>query len=285
MTWTWPGGSLSLAPSLGRVLQVTLRGVPAFWTNPSAPDWNVGGDRLWLGPERDWFWGDSAALSDHVVPASIDPGTWRLVSSDATGVSLAADTVLTHRRTTEETSVGLTRTIKLVDASPDRVVYETRTAVTVHSGQPVSAWSIVSVPLSGTVTAALRGPLTYRDYLSPIDPARLTVSEGRLSLRLTGEKMMKVGVSPDAFAGSLDYTRPVDGGALRVERVVDVRPDLRYCDLPVGVDPTPQGDALQIFEDDGHYGGYAELEHHSPAAAVGSPVVDVCRTAVSVIGS
>lgn len=282
-TWTWPGGGLCLAPSLGRVLQVTLQGVPAFWTNPAAPDWNVGGDRLWLGPERDWFWGDSTDLSDHVVPAAIDPGTWRLVSSSHTGVSLASDTVLTHRRTTEVTSVGLTRTIKFVDATPDRVVYETRTAVTVHSGQPVSAWSIVSVPLSGTVAAALWGPLKYRDYLAPIDSARLVVSDGWLSLRLTGEKMTKIGVPPEVFAGSLDYTRPIDGGALRVERVVDVSPDQRYCDLPVGVDPGLQGDALQIFEDDGHYGGYAELEHHSPAATVGSPVVDVCRTVVSLV--
>lgn len=157
------------------------------------------------------------------------------------------------------------------------MVYETRTAVTVHSGQPVSAWSIVSVPIGGTATATLDEPLAYRDYLAPMDPQRLRVNGDLVSLDLTGATMTKIGLRPDVFAGRLDYQR----GTVRVERAMDVRPELRYCDMPVGTDPEQQGDATQIFEDDGHYGGYAELEHHSPAAVVGIPVVDVCRTTVS----
>lgn len=275
-TWTWPGGSLDFA--LGRVLQVTLQGVPAFWTNPSATDWNVGGDRLWLSPERDWFWsGDTSDdLGDHLVPPSIDPGPWRLTSSTGTRAALVMDTMLSNRRTGAETRVEVARDITLLSTAPDRVMYETRTSVTVHSGQPVSAWSIVSVPLGGIATAGLSAPLAYRDYLAPIDPARLS-GGNHLSLHLTGETMTKIGLPPDVFAGDLDYTC----GPLRIERTIDVRPDLRYGDLPVGTDPTRQGDVLQIFEDDGHYGGYAELEHHSPVAEVGTPVVDVCLTAVS----
>ncbi|HWO67825.1 MAG TPA: hypothetical protein VNO31_48095 [Umezawaea sp.] len=249
----------------GRILQVTVAGVPAFWTNPSAADWNIGGDRLWLGPERDWFY-SSGGLADHVVPASIDPGPW----SD--GPPWSADVVLVRRRTGLETHVGITREVTVLGAG----VYETRTTVNVHSGLPVSAWSIVSVPLGGVLELPLADALTYHDYLDPIDPARLEVADGRLSLRLTGDTMTKIGLPPSVVGGPLTYTV----GGLRVERAVTVHPDRTYCDLPIGA--TGQGDAVQVFEDDGHYGGYAELEHHSPAATVEYPVIDVCRTTVSV---
>jgi hypothetical protein len=103
---------------------------------------------------------------------------------------------------------------------------------------------------------------------------------GGAELASTGERMTKIGVPPDVFAGRLRYSRPVPGGVSHVERVIDVWPDRRYCDLPVGADPAAQGDAVQVFDDDGHYGGYAELEHHSPAVVGIGRTVDVCTTTV-----
>lgn len=243
-----------------RILQVRVGDLEAFWTNPAAGGWNVGGDRLWLGPERDWFY-STGGLDDHVVPSSMEPGV---------------DRVLVQRRTGEETVVSIGREVTVLEDSSERAVYETRTTVTVHSGLPVSAWSIVSVPLGGVVELPLAAPLTYRDYLAPIDPSRFSVTDGVLHLLLAGEVMTKIGLLPDVVAGPLTYTV----GGLRIERTFGVHPDQAYCDLPVGAEG--QGDAVQLFEDDGHYGGYAELEHHSPAATVGHPVTDVCRTTVSV---
>jgi hypothetical protein len=91
--------------------------------------------------------------------------------------------------------------------------------------------------------------------------------------------MGKIGITPAAFAGHVRYAR----GDLVIERQVNVQPHSRYCDHPLRADRSRQGDALQVFEDDGHYGGYAEIEHHSPAAATGGPngIVDVCRTTVT----
>jgi len=241
-----------------RVLQVRLADQNAFWTNPSATDWNLGGDRLWLGPERDWFY-STGGLSDHVVPASMSPGT---------------DRVLTHRLTGDKTTVSITRDIQVLEDTPTRAVYETRTTVTVHSGRPVDAWSIVSVPLGGLLELPLSGPLDYRDYLTP---RHVEMSDKILRLHLTGDVMTKIGILPTSIGGPLTYT----ANGLRIDRTFPVFPDAVYCDLPIGA--TGQGDAVQVFEDDGHYGGYAELEHHSPAATVGHPVTDVCRTTVTAL--
>jgi hypothetical protein len=272
--WSWPGGQLELWPERGRIAQVVLGGESAFWVADRPDDWNVGGDRLWLGPERDWFLA-STDLADHVVPQEIDPGRWTAELADGHAV-FSADVDLTHRRTGDITKVRVHRVVDLLAAEPDHVTYRTTTTVDVANGRPVSAWSIVQVPDGGVLDIALSGPLTYRDYLDPIDPARVIDHGDRAALRLTGERMFKIGLPPDVCAGRLRYSRPVATGVLHVERVLDVRPDRRYCDLPLHADG--QGDAIQVFDDDGHYGGYAELEHHSPAAD--PHTVDVCRTTV-----
>jgi hypothetical protein len=280
--WSWPGGHLELLPDRGRIAQVVLGGEPAFWA-PDQPDgWNVGGDRLWLGPERDWFWASDSRenLDDHVVPQGIDPGRWTAELADRHAV-LSAEVGLTHRRTDDVTKVRLRRVIDLLVAEPDRVTYQVTTVVDVVSGRPVSAWSILQVPDGGVLDIALSGPLTYRNYLDPLDPAQISDHGDRAELRLTGERMVKIGLPPDVCAGRLRYSRPVATGVLQVERELDVRPDRHYCDLPVNADG--QGDAIQVFDDDGHYGGYAELEHHSPASDSAGHTVDVCRTTVRLL--
>jgi hypothetical protein len=95
-------------------------------------------------------------------------------------------------------------------------------------------------------------------------------------LHATGASMFKIGLPASVFGGRLSYAR--DG--IVIERDVPVYPGRRYCDGPREADPAAPGDVLQIFEDDGHYGGYTEIEHHSPAVTVGESVVDEYRTVI-----
>ncbi len=280
MIWEWAGGRMDLVP--GRVLQVSLGGRDAFWAAPDAPDWNVGGDRLWLGPERDWFWAadDPGDLSRHLVPAQIDPGEWRTISLAMGHACYAADPVLSHRTNGSTTQVHIGRDVYLKYADSYRVVYEVHTRVEIAAGPPeqeVSAWSVLQVPTGGHLRLDLAGEWAYRDYLRPFDARRFTVRDHRACAELPGQFMAKIGIQPDVVAGPMRYVH--DG--LTIERAIEVHPDRRYCDHPLGADRSGQGDAVQVFEDDGHYGGYAELEHHSPAARYAEPVLDVCRTTVS----
>jgi hypothetical protein len=87
VTRRWPGGRLELSPSAARVLRVELGGVPAFWAPAAADGWNLGGDRLWFGPEWDWFWSapPGEGVGGHAVPPSVDPGEWRASGPGSTG--------------------------------------------------------------------------------------------------------------------------------------------------------------------------------------------------------
>lgn len=283
MIWDWAGGRIELAG--GRVLQVTVQGRDAFWTASEPVGWNVGGDRLWLGPERDWFWAgeDPADLAAHQVPLEIDPGQWRIDQQEMGRATYVASPVLRNRQTGDSTCVHIKRQILLHYADSVRIEYEVRTTlhvVAAPAGQEVSAWSVLQVPTGGVLKVQLSGVfLQYRDYLTPADRGRLTVGDDVAEIRLDGKAMSKIGIRPDVFAGRASYER--DG--LVIERHMDVHPESRYCDHPLGADRAGQGDVFQVFEDDGHYGGYAEIEHHSPAIRIGGAetVVDVCRTVVT----
>jgi hypothetical protein len=242
----------------------------AFWSARDAPDWNVGGDRLWFGPERDWFWAGTGGLDDHQVPAEIDPGNWKALSDS----EWRLEARLRNRTTGDLTEIDVTRRVIIVEQSPNRIEYRTTNTLRVLSGQAVSAWNVLQVPLGGQLTIGLAAELSYRDYLDPVDPSRFTVRGGQAVLQSTGEHMFKIGLPARVFGGWLFYAR----GDIVIERTVPVHQNRHYCDGPRDADPAAPGDVLQIFEDDGHYGGYTEIEHHSPAARAGESVVDDYRT-------
>jgi hypothetical protein len=268
--------TIALDPTSGRILQVSVRGRDAFWV--AAPDqagWNLGGDRLWLGPERNWFWAGPARddLSRHLVPPEIDPGNWHLVHQRPDGVDLVLSATLVDRNTGEPTSVLVERHVTVVADTRYVAEYETETVLQVQSGHPVDLWSIVQVPLGGRLEIGVTGQFSFRDHLaSPVDPSRFSCTPSMATIDLTGKIMSKFGVTSSVATGLLRYTLP----GLVIERHLHVQPAGDYRDGPYHL----TGDVIQVFEDDGHYGGYAELEHHSVAAHAGQSVVDRCRTIV-----
>lgn len=268
--------TITFAPGSGRILQVSVRGRDAFWVAASDQSgWNLGGDRLWLGPERDWFWAGAARddLSRHRVPAEIDPGNWNVVHQRPDGVDLVLSATLVDRNTGEHTSVLVERHITVLADTRYVAEYETESVLQVQSGHPVDLWSIVQVPLGGRLDIGVTGEFRFRDHLaSPVDPSRFSATPGIATIDLTGKIMSKFGVASSTATGLLRYSLP----GLVIERHIDVQPGGDYRDGPY--DQT--GDVLQVFEDDGHYGGYAELEHHSVVAHPGRSVVDRCRTVI-----
>ncbi|GAA3440307.1 hypothetical protein [Kutzneria kofuensis] len=267
--------TITFACGSGRILQASVRGRDAFWVATQPAGWNLGGDRLWLGPERDWFWAGAARddLTKHLVPAEIDPGNWDVVHERPDGVDLVLTATLRDRNTGAPTSVIVERHITVRADTRYVAEYETETVLHVQSGQAVDAWSIVQVPLGGRLEIGVTGEFSFRDHLSsPVDPSRFAVADSVATIDLAGQHMTKFGVTSSVATGLLRYTRP----GLVIERHIDVHPGGDYRDGPY----QQTGDVIQVFEDDGHYGGYAELEHHSIAAQPGQTVLDRCRTVI-----
>jgi len=93
------GGTLLISPWGGRVLGLFVPGCEKnlLWVNPdlddplkaekllASPLWpNLGGDRIWLAPERDFFYPGFPDLQRYEPPTQIDPGQYSVDRTETT---------------------------------------------------------------------------------------------------------------------------------------------------------------------------------------------------------
>lgn len=257
----------------GRVLQVTVGGYDAFWTDPDATGWNVGGDRLWLGPEWAWYWTDLSTydVTTHTVQEAIDPGPW-----EVRGTTARNELTLRHLHGGGDVRATVTRRVEVADpdavAWPCDAAYAATATVELHDPPPdaaVSLWSLVQVPPGGLVT--IPGAADPRDYFDPAPPRTWRRDGDAVVVALGGDALFKLGVAPGPSRYA--YARPLGGGRhLVVARSFRTEPGAAYPDVPLSALDSP-GDAVEVFCDGGRLGVFSEVEHHSPAATPARPSV------------
>jgi len=274
-TWKTKDGTIRVLPERGRVQGIEIGGHEALWSPPevTAP-WNLGGERLWIGPEADWHWlrlGEPDFAFYKVQPA-LDPDIWSVgqLSDGFFSASVDIDVQSPHRDA--HLKVRLTRSIQLLppeslaEADPS-IAFLTTTGVEILGGthgQPVDLWSILQVPAGGEIVVPISPGAAPRDYFKPAPQSELSSREGNFHVKLSGRSQFKIGFQPDQIRGPISYDRPVPDGILRLQRSFPVHAALSYCDSPLS-DLSSQGDAVQIYCDDGSFGGFGEMEHRSPA--------------------
>jgi hypothetical protein len=297
ISWSNEAGVITIAPMRGRILQANVGGHNAFWTGPktshSWDSWNLGGDRLWLAPEVDWYWqaSEQSEFGQYGVPAAIDPGAWELVRADVGYCEIAQRVSLRHRRHADRFDVEMRRSISPARLSSAHffasyLAYRVDNSLSINearSGQAFGLWSLIQVPPGGTMHLPCQGECSFRDYLEPI-PADLWQISGReIRLRVTAERQYKIGIGPTKTTGRATYVRPVGDQYLVVYRAFFAQPWRDYCDVPA----QPQesyGDAVQVFDDGGIAGGYGELEYHSPCLVAGRESNHLCDSSLCVVG-
>lgn len=279
ITWKTPHGSIRVLPERGRVLGIEVGGQESLWTpaESSAP-WNLGGERLWIGPEADWHWlrlGEPDFAFYKVQPA-LDPDIWSVgqLREGFFSASVEIDVRSPHRDA--HLKVRLTRSIEslppesLAEVGPS-IAFLTTTGLEILGGthgQPVDLWSILQVPAGGEVVVPVSQGAAPRDYFKPCPRSELTSRDGNFHVKLAGRSQFKLGFQPGRIRGPISYGRPVPGGILSLQRSFPVHPAATYCDSPMS-DLSSQGDAVQIYCDDGSFGGFGEIEHRSPAIRCG----------------
>ncbi len=259
-------------------------GSEAFWQNEKK-DWNIGGARSWISPEADFYLDKK---SNWFVPYEMDPGTYRLIAQQADTV-ICANEFHTKNINDEDFFIKITRRIELLDSYPNLNLADLKYVGMsfTHSLQNLSnrvigketgligLWSLIQLDPPGTMIIPIKKDpaqtnIVVRDYgptnFTSVPPERITITDEWVLVKIDGKFRCKLGFAPWAARNGiafLQYEPGSETGTLFLKEF-DVEAEGIYLDHP-WEKAYDYGDAIQMYNDDGRFGGFCEIECHGPA--------------------
>lgn len=239
--------------------------------------WNVGGERIWIGPEirymipdRSNYWGS------YQLPPAMDPGQHslqvlpdrvQLVSAfDLTSFLAPLGVVHLSIETTVRAAANPLRRLPEFDTRWASISYSGYTSE-VHARQTgdqailSESWNLNQVPAGGVALIPATPNAEVTDYYEPVN-ACLSRPTGGLAVELSGAQRFKIGVKAAQVFGRVGHIRRTsaapDGFTLLVRSFAN-DPSAEYTEEP-DFSPGVRGDSVHLYNDDGALGGFAELE-------------------------
>ncbi|MDZ7331283.1 MAG: hypothetical protein ONB31_04855 [candidate division KSB1 bacterium] len=293
------GALLAVTPEYGaKVIAMAVdgtRGKNLLWPNPkiwtkefwSGPklDWNLGGARTWIAPEADFYLDRD---KNWFVPEAMDPGHYQLDRQEPKLVQCSNEFHVSNNKD-QHFHLKIVRTIELLDQRPNFVsanlqyvglkfTHELINLAKQTIGKDlddVSLWSLIQLDTAGTMIIPIKHDSAHqniivRDYgptnFNTVPPDRITIADDYISVKIDGKFRCKLGFAPWAARNGiayLSYQKNSDQGILFLKQF-DVDPHGIYLDHP-WEKPYDYGDAIQMYNDDGRFGGFCEIECHAPA--------------------
>jgi hypothetical protein len=290
------GSSVLLVAHGGRVLGLypPNSNENFFWTHPllessesakllfASGVWhNSGGDRTWLAPELDFFFPNYPDIHTYRPPVALDPGSYRIVSSNEK-VALVNSATLTNSRAGRELSVEIEKSIEacsdpLRSARTTLSIEKTRYAGYAQSttlkltsdaqtSSPVGLWNLIQLPIGGDLLVATSHAATPTVYFGDVSPSDLEIRPHVARWKTGALGVAKIGLSALLTTGRSGYLwRERDQSSL-VIRNCFVDPSGDHVDAPK-TNPSHIGDAIQGCCVNSEKGQFSELEYH--CAAIG----------------
>lgn len=290
-------------PFGGRVMGLyPQEGLNALWVNPALDTaasaralltgggWiNLGGDRTWISPEFDLFVSDaSRPWETYKVPAGIDPADYHVLSHTAKTVELETAVAVDFFRSGCRSEFSLSKRITEREAPDFKLPlgvsaagYELTYTLSAAGALPDSArpaiWNLLQVPGGGDIIIPVKGSATPISFF------------GHQQWRKDGQRLVasvpvvpegyKFGVLADQSRGLMLYLNLAASQPFMILRRFSVGRQEQYFDAPF-TDQQRKGVVQQVYVDNGTFGGFGEMEHHSPAIIPGlcSEVIDTCTT-------
>jgi hypothetical protein len=229
-------------------------------------NWNLGGERLWLSPELEYFVADRRDFwNTYAVPRAIDPGLYELSRIDA-GLCLRMSFDLRSARTGEHQATVIQRRIVEVDP-PSGLPRDVRAAryreeISVDSvlGQPpVVPWIVRQVGLGGRIAIPAPAGARAGSIVGPLpEEARIAGADGFVFDLHEGE-LFKAAFAARDILPAIAYVIPLGATACGIVLAYDGSAEEAYFEEPPDK-PGDSGYSAFVFRDDGRFGGYAELE-------------------------
>ncbi len=275
------GATLVILPFGGRIIGAFAPNSSenALWVNDALfnrnkflenPKWkNSGGDRTWLSPERELFISDLSRPPEetYTVPATFDPGNYRVLEQTSNKVVLAVEAEVLSHLLGEKAKVRITKEIEILEASDSLAYRQTTTLklLTQTKKLRLGLWSLAQLSAPGKILIGTKHRASFTTYFGEDNTHRVEVKDHCISFGVTAREAHKIGVKADVLTGKIDYVRELNPDLyLLYSKTIAVDPLGSYVDTPWD-NPADTGYVVQCYNDDGTYGNFGELEYHSPA--------------------
>ena len=249
----------------------------AFRAFLAAHNWNLGGDRIWIGPEVQYNFRDRQdPWGSYYLPSQMDPGSYVLEVDGAGGCRLHQDLTLSaYNLASGEKELRIERAIRHV-ADPLRQLsaYPAVSAGLTFAGyqQKVylkesrrdaimsETWNLTQVVQGGAALVPASPCAQITDYRDPVDEGTLARRAGHLQVRMARGHQYKLGVQATHVTGRFGYVRWLDDGrACLIVRSFYNNPSAGYAEEPPQ-SPGRRGHSIHLYNDDGVLGEFGEIE-------------------------
>ena len=203
-----------------RVLGAFLGDSPnLLWVNPKIEEelreggWNVGGLRLWVSPEQNFFYKNPERFEDWFCPQGLDPGSYRIVEASSDRAMLEGEITAFDYLANKELKGSVRREIWLLEGGARQLRLRIRDRILGEYHSRVNPWVLAQVPMGyagvGTVLAPVRRGAEPIHYFGEIPRDRLKVSANHVSFKIDGNFVAKLGIKPEDLRepgfGSIGY--------------------------------------------------------------------------------
>ena len=239
--------------------------------------WNLGGERMWVAPEIQYFVRDRQDfLGSYSLQPELDPGQYRLTQIHAStwqlqqhmnlAVYSAGDSpkLLTATRQIRPAPNPLDA-LSACDALMAGVVYAGyEQAITLSDSAPnhvlSATWSLIQVKPGGDVLIPASPMVETTVYIPPAQSNFQTIANGHVRIPITGRSSFKVGFKAAHVTGRAAYVQALsDGRVALFVRNFHNNPSAIYAEEPANL-PGGIGQSTFVYNDDGNLGGFGELE-------------------------
>jgi hypothetical protein len=236
--------------------------------------WNVGGERVWVGPEIRYMITDRADYwGSYTMPPQLDPGQHELAAAHSGAQLTSSFTLESHL----EPRGSVAFEMELVVASTENPLrtlpnFEHDFAAILFAGYTSDvtlgqrsaaaivseSWILNQVAGGGTALIPAVSEAEITDYYEAVGDSLERV-DGGFAVALTGSQRFKIGVKSAHNFGRLGHYVERGDDSLLIVRDFLNDPGQHYSEEP-DFSPGVRGDSLHLYNDDGGLGGFAELE-------------------------
>ncbi|MFX1239597.1 MAG: DUF6786 family protein, partial [Promethearchaeota archaeon] len=176
-------------------------------------DWNIGGDRYWISPERDFFYKNPESWKDWFCPEGLDPAEYKFIARSDSSCSVSSKISLTNQNTKEQYEGQITRKISFIKERYSTGVnycgieYIEDCSLN-KANLKVNGWTLTQIisggPYNpGTVLIPTNPNPKPLSYFRTIPQDRLRIGENYVAFKIDVNDIYKLTIRPE----DIDYNR------------------------------------------------------------------------------